>query len=205
MKNNPCLSGLKLADFCTEGETLGVDILVGSDYYWKLVTGHTIKGAQGPTAVHTKLGWVLSGPVCLGSVENQQRSNLVTTHVLKCATDQVSYDGLQGELKKFWDLESLGVKPPSVYEEFVEKLLYKGDHYEVSLPWKATHPPLPQNYELSLRRWQGLLSRLREKPDILKEYDSVIKDQIERGVVEVEDEETKPDVVHYIPHLAIIR
>ena len=46
VKNNPCLSGLKLADFCTEGETLGVDILVGSDYYWKLVTSHTIKGAQ---------------------------------------------------------------------------------------------------------------------------------------------------------------
>ena len=129
VKNNPCLSELTLADFCTERETLGVGILVGLDYYWKLGTGHTIKGAQGPTAVHTKLGWVLSGPVCLGSVENQQRSNLVTTHVLKCATDQVSYDGLQGELKKFWDLESLGVKPPRVYEEFVEKLLYKGEDY----------------------------------------------------------------------------
>ena len=60
------------------------------------------------------------------SVENQQRSKLVTTHVLTCATDQVSYDGLQGELKKSWDLESLGVKPPHVYEEFVQKLLYKG-------------------------------------------------------------------------------
>ena len=80
VKNNPCLLGLKLADFCTEGKTLGVDILVGSDY-WKLVTSHTIRWAQGPTAVHTKLGWVLSGPVCLRSVENQQRSNLVTTHV----------------------------------------------------------------------------------------------------------------------------
>ena len=67
--------------------------------------------------------------------------------------------------------------------------------------WKATHPPLPENYELSLRRLQGLLSRLREKP----EYDSVIKDQIERGIVEVVNEETKPDVVHYIPHYAVIR
>ena len=89
------------------------------------MAGHTIKGAQGPTAVHTELGWVLSGPVCSGSVENQQRSNLVTTHALKCATDQVCYGGLQGEMKKFWDLESLGVKPPSVYEEFVEKLFYE--------------------------------------------------------------------------------
>ena len=65
------------------------------------MTGHTIKGAQGPTAVHTKLGLVLSGPVCSGSVENQQRSNLVTTNVLKYATDKVSYDGLQRELKEF--------------------------------------------------------------------------------------------------------
>lgn len=98
----------------------------------------------------------------------------MTTHVLKCTTDQVSYDGLQGELKKFWHSQSLGVNPPSVYEEFVEKLLYKGDHYEVSHPWKATHPPLPENYGLSRRRLQGLLSRPREKPDIL-EYDSVIR------------------------------
>ena len=85
----------------------------------------------------------------------------MTTYVFKCATYQVSYDGLQGELKKFWDLVSLGVKPPSVYEEFVEKLLYKGDQYEVNLPWKATHIPLPENYELSLQRLQSLLSRLQ--------------------------------------------
>ena len=51
----------------------------------------------------------------------------MTTHVLKCAADQVSYDGLQGELKRFWDLESLGVKPSRAYEEFVEKVLYKGE------------------------------------------------------------------------------
>ena len=108
----------------------------------------------------------------------------------------MSYYGLQGELKKFWDLKSLDVKPPSVYEEFVEKLLFKGDHYEVSLPWKATHPSLPENYELSLRRLQGLLSLLRKKLTILKEYDSVIRDQIERGIVEVVNEETKTDVVH---------
>ena len=82
VKNNPSHLGLKLADFCTEGEALGVDILVGSDYYWKLVTSHTIKGVQGPTAVHTKRG--LSGPVCLRSVENQQRSNLVTSNLVKC-------------------------------------------------------------------------------------------------------------------------
>ena len=63
----------------------------------------------------------------------------MTIHVLKCATGQGLHDGLKGELNKFWDLESLGVKTPSVFEEFVEKLSYRGDHYEVNLPWKDTH------------------------------------------------------------------
>ena len=207
VNDNVCFSGLRLADYCAEGETLNVDILVGSDYYWNLVTGHTIRGTQGPTAIHTKLGWVLSGPVCRGDPGSQQSSNLVETHVLKCATDEVPYEGLQGELKKFWDLESLGIKTPSIHEEFLEKLTYRGDHYQVNLPWKATHPPLPDNYELSQRRLSSLLSRLRKEPDILKEYDSVIKDQIERGIVEVVDKEAKPesDRIHYIPHHAVIR
>ena len=207
VKDNSCFSGLRLADYCTEEETLNVDILIGSDYYWNLVTGHTIRGTQGPTAVYTKLGWVLSGPVRSGNLGNQQHNNLVTTHVLKCATGQVPHDGLKGELKKFWDLESLGVKTPSVYEEFVEKLSYRGDHYEVNLPWKDTHPPLPNNYELSQRRLSSLLNRLRKEPEVLREYDSVIRDQIQRGIVEVVDKETSPESnrVHYIPHHAVIR
>ena len=173
--DNKCFSELRLTDYSTGEQNLDVDILIGSDHYWNLVTGHTIRGSQGPTAVHTKLGWVLSGPVGSGHAEDLQRNNLVTTHVLNCATEPVSYEGLEGELKKFWDLESLGIKPPSVYEEFLEKLTYNGDHYEVHLPWKATHPPLPDNYELSERRLRSLLNRLRKEPDVMKEYDGDIR------------------------------
>ena len=50
------LSGLELADSSYEDEDLNVDILIGSEYYWKLVTGEVIRGYVGPTAVHTKLG-----------------------------------------------------------------------------------------------------------------------------------------------------
>ena len=89
----------------------------------------------------------------------------------------------------------------------MEKLTHRGDHYQVNLTWKATHPPLPDNYELSKRRLSSLLSRLRKEPDVLKEYDNVIRDQIERGIVEVVDRETRPEsnCIHYIPHHAIVR
>ena len=58
---NPRFMGLDLADYAAEDSTLHVDVLIGSDYYWDLVTGNICRGDSGLTAIHTKLGWVLSG------------------------------------------------------------------------------------------------------------------------------------------------
>ena len=55
------LAGLDLADLSPD-ETLQVDMLIGSDFYWDFITGRTIRGRSGPVAVETTLGWVLSGP-----------------------------------------------------------------------------------------------------------------------------------------------
>ena len=46
------LSNLELADPPSGDEELNIDILIGSEYYWKLVTGEVICGDGGPTAVH---------------------------------------------------------------------------------------------------------------------------------------------------------
>ena len=56
------LSGLDLADSSDGCSRLEVDILIGSDQYWDLITGRTRRGTNGPVAIETKLGWVLSGP-----------------------------------------------------------------------------------------------------------------------------------------------
>ena len=58
------LADLDLADFSQVGDELQIDAPIGSDHYWKLVTGKVIQAEGGPTAIHTHLGWVLSGPVC---------------------------------------------------------------------------------------------------------------------------------------------
>ncbi len=47
-------SGLEFADDPEDAETIHVDILVGSDHYWDLVRNN------GPVAIETKLGWVLT-------------------------------------------------------------------------------------------------------------------------------------------------
>ena len=56
------LADSNLADNSSYGDTHDISILIGADQYWSVVTGNVLHG-RGPTAIETKLGWVLSGPV----------------------------------------------------------------------------------------------------------------------------------------------
>lgn len=80
----------------------------------------------------------------------------------------------------------------------------KDARYEVSLPWKEMHPALPDNYSLRYSRLASLIRRLRKSPDVLREYDRVIKDQESRGIVENVGSETGMRV-HYLPHREVVR
>ena len=69
-----------------------------------------------------------------------------------------------------------------------------------------TNPSLPDSYELRRKRLENLLKRLRQEPEVLKEYDSVIKEQIQRGIVQVVEKpsERGDGRVHYIPYRAVM-
>lgn len=47
------LTHLKLADSCDK-EDMPINILIGSDYYWQIVTNEVVRGKNGPTAVNTR-------------------------------------------------------------------------------------------------------------------------------------------------------
>ena len=88
-----------------------MDILIGSDQSWQIVTGEVKRGESGPTALCTKLGWVLSGPIESSTCDCDPSVNLVSnTHVLRCATEpsQPLNNDLTGGFKRFLDQESLG-------------------------------------------------------------------------------------------------
>ena len=95
----------------------------------------------------------------------------------------------------------------SFFAEFEDNIQFRDGQYEVSLPWKDPHPVLPGNYQLCLKRLQGLLSRLQQDPVTLQDYDSIIQNQIKQGIIQpVEDLDSKGVVkVHYLPHHAVIR
>ena len=74
------LSHIELADSMKFSDNLrmDVDLLIGSDFYWNFLTGEISTGGVGPVAMKTKVGWVLSGPVCPASTSQAAGTNLFT-------------------------------------------------------------------------------------------------------------------------------
>ena len=185
-----------------------VDLLIGSDYYWQLTTGEIRRGEDGPVALHTRFGWVLSGPI---AAVNQETSavNLITTHPVRIDEESDRLKELDDRLRSFWNLESLGVgiEEDPMLEEFNNSICFKEGRYEVSLPWRESHAPLPTNYQLAARRLQGLHRRLRQDPTVLEEYDKIIQDQVKKGIVQTVEffDHKNGQKLHYLPHHTVVR
>ena len=166
------LSSLKLADpLC--GEEREIDILVGADYYWSLATGRIKRGHGGPIAMETRIGWVHSGPATL-----KDDSATLIIHTLQVS----GLKSLDEQLRSFWEIKSLGILDDDVVtaNDFQKNISFHDGRYEVPLPWKVSQLELPDNYRLCYNRLMSLLHRLRRNPEIMREYDAVIKDQIDK-------------------------
>lgn len=198
------LQKIYLANYTGETDQV-VDVLIGSDYYWKLVYGKIKTGKFGPTAIKTKLGWVLSGPKETSFNNGASVHNFVINMSL-----QENTDNLEKGFHKFRSLESVGINPQDdspVYENLKTNITFDGNMYKVNLPWKEHHPVLLNNYELSLNRFKNLLKRLNKTPDVLIEYDRIIKDQLATGIIEQVDksQDISNTLTHYIPHHPVIK
>ena len=73
---------------------------------------------------------------------------------------------------------------------FQNSVSFNENHYEVKLQWRREPIELTNSYELSKYWLYGLLNRLRQTPDLLKEYDAIIKEQLRQGIAELVKEDT---------------
>ncbi|XP_028416894.1 uncharacterized protein LOC114541114 [Dendronephthya gigantea] len=194
------LEGIWFSDVSKSEDELEVDVLIGADYLWSFQTGTTKRGKSGePVAIETELGWVLSGPL---RVQDIERAEPVQVNFV--AQRLSSEDSLESNVQKLWSFEGLGIsEEDKVHEEFLDEISFTGSRYSVKLPWKESHKKLPDNYANSLSRMKGQLRRLRKEPALLAEYDSIIRDQVERGIVEPVSALEKVERVHYLPHQAV--
>ncbi|XP_067039040.1 uncharacterized protein [Acropora muricata] len=188
-ENYPHLREIEFADSLSDNGPMKIDLLIGSDYIWNFFNGSTIRGEEsvecGPVAVSTTVGWVLSGPVKNLPKEKLSSIQFSSTHVLR--VDSRSNDTLYEDFEKLWDLDSIGIREKdTVLEAFEKNVIFQDGRYSVHLPWKEHHKLLPDNYENSVARLSSQLKQLRRDPEVLREYNSIIEDQLRSGIIEFE-------------------
>ena len=77
-----------------------------------------------------------------------------------------------------------------VFEEFKEQLEQNPEGwYQTKLPWKENHPPLPTNETGSKRRLEHLIRKLQRNCQH-GEYDDIILEQLQQGVIEIAPEKS---------------
>ena len=172
IENYPYLNELELADFDPNamGRNNNIDILVGADFSWDIVTGEVIRKDDSPTAISSKLGWLLSGP------STQTPTDISTNkqpHFDRRCIDgsclQTDHDDkLTTELKRFWETESMGIEsiddPYTDGAKFLRDIRFTGKRYEVGLPWKEDCPAIESDYDLCHNHLKLLHQNYRNNP-----------------------------------------
>jgi len=192
---------LTFSEEATRNDTLPVLIILGAaDCQRVSTTEPLVLGAdpdKDPGAEITMLGWTVYGrrPVTESVIAEKQF--LLTTG--------------QEEFEKLCSLDVLGLKDTrspknkNVHEDFLQQLhKMQGGFYETRLPWKEDHVPLPTNKNLSVARLNSTIRKL-ERMGKLEDYDQIMQEQVNTGIVEPVPPHQTGEVVHYIPHQAVIR
>jgi len=192
---------LTFSEEATRSDTLPVHIILGAaDYQRVRTTEPLVLGAdpdKDPGAEFTMLGWMVCGrrPVTESVIAEKQF--LLTTG--------------QEEFEKLGSLDILGLKDirspknKNIHEDFLQQLhKMQGGFYDTRLPWKEDHVPVPTNKNLSVARLNSTIRKL-ESMGKLEDYDQIMQEQVNTGIMEPVPPHQTGEVVHYIPHQAVIR
>ena len=85
-------------------------------------------------------------------------------------------------LERLWDLETVGInEKEQVHEELIDNITFAGEKYSVQLRWKEGIEMADRNYHNAMSRLRSLVRRLSQDPDLILEYDKIIKCQERRS------------------------
>jgi len=98
-----------------------------------------IRTNGGPTAVCSKLEWLLSG-----TVSSDASSHLVSSHLALCQGGTIFSPPLKTVLELFWETETIGIKEPSdtesIDDSFFRDIQFVDNRYEVRIEIDGKFP-----------------------------------------------------------------
>eukprot|EP00795_Rhopilema_esculentum_P005739 gene5739-10996_t len=202
---------LKHIDFPDTGLRPIVDLLIGIDYLDMHYSYEEVRGQEGePIARRTPLGWT-----CVGCPEGKKIPDTHFSKTTLFTTSRSDVDEINSTMKKFWDIESAGtftqttvVSPDekAALEKAENSFRFIDGRYEVGVPWKEDSYRMVNNHKMAMKRLQNTEKRLLKNPDVMKAYDEVIDQYLDKGYIrKVPVSEKQPDSKWYLPHFAILK
>lgn len=175
-----------------------IDILIGADKFWDLLTQSKIRLRNGPYLLNSKLGWIISGSINLNArIEGHIQCHFTQT------TDSL--------LRRFWEIEELPAAPSPLSDEekaceehFVRNTTRNSEgRFCVSIPLKQSPEVLGETYPLAERRFLALEKRLQRSEALKKLYADFIHEYEELGHM---NKVTSYGSPHFIlPHHGVLR
>ena len=184
------------------GESLKIDLLIGLDNYWRVMTGKIKYLTPDLVMQKSVLGEVVSGSVPLNQGKEEQSSS----HQLFCC---------EQNMQNFWDLESIGIHDQldtksvvdPVTVQFEQSIKLQDKRYTVTLPWKeGGREKIIPNKSSALKRLESLKNRFLRDPELGQKYHKVIADMLTEGIIEEVEDVTPPSGPEfYLPHHPVVK
>ncbi|XP_064488324.1 uncharacterized protein LOC135400416 [Ornithodoros turicata] len=213
----PELSGKNLLfadepNSCTRENSI-ISVLIGSDFYWSVVTGRTERLGDRMCAVETMFGWVVQGVNSSSSLPAPMCGNTVALFLgyfnIACGDEKVI------DPSEMWRLDAISItdsahsqatEERTAFDQFQSAVYKEEGRYVVPLMVKAPYLLSTTNRPVAEARLQRQLKRFEAHPDVLREYDRTISEYFNEGHAErVQPSDQGARHVYYLPHHAVIR
>ena len=221
----PHLQNLTLADPVPRQEA-EIDLLIGSRYYFQLLNGRVIGprvAETGPLAIESPFGWVFAGPLLKNTLAGKRTTSekcmlLTVADLTKPRGGNLELQKLDGQLRKFWEQEAIGLVDSDVVftqdersavSQFDNSVQFDGERYHVALSFRDKAPELSSNYYEAKMRLCATEKSLKKNPEKLKAYDAAIMDYVENGFAHELNAQELFDVrdgsKYFIPHHPVFK
>ena len=202
LANMPTSNKVSLKD--VSGEP---DVLIGIADFWKFFRGVSEVQPKG-FIIHTTLGDIPCGEWQMEAWKQRIPAQVYAANAATIGKRNLLPDEV--DISEFWSLESIGITDDPeekdderALENFHQTLTKVGNRYAVSWPWKEECPELPSNYQMAYSRLLSIYRKLQTDPELLRKYDAIMREQLERGIIEAA-ERKQGNLEHYLPHHPVV-
>lgn len=211
------IKNLQLGDDYSKPNNGKINVLLGLDSYYSVVSGKVRRNPEKPIAIDSIFGWAL---VSDSTNTVSPSRNIVCLLITTAEENQISQ-----QLKKFWEIEEVDPRkskqwtPREVktFNEFKSSISYKNKRYTVKLPMIEEKEENTENNEkaddkkesynnksLAYERFRKTQRRFSKNSEFEEKYTKAVNEYISSGYAEKIIEEVEPEGCFYVPSQIVV-